>query len=88
MSLHEELSQITTCAIETDDGWELWENGVIIGDADAARNWAWRMSPGRLAVLHDPSGRAVAFDRAETVGALWPDAVESLTGQRMDWPVV
>ena len=88
MALHEELSSMTVCAVEVDGGWELWEGGARIGGTDSARDWAWRVSPGRLAVLHGADGCAVVFDRAECVGADWPDVVERIAGQRMERPVV
>lgn len=86
MALHEELSSVTVCAVEADGGWELWEGGERIGGGGAARDWAWHVSPGRLAVMRDADGRAVAFDRYACVGADWPDVVESLTGHRMERP--
>lgn len=80
-SLCREISRVATCAAEADGGER------IGGDA-AARHWAWHVSPGRLAVMRDADGRAVAFDRYACVGADWPDVVESLTGHRMERPVV
>lgn len=87
MGLCKEMSAVTVCAVEADGGWELWEGGKRIGGDAAARDWAWRVSPGRLAVLHDEEGRAVVFDRAGCIDSDWSDVVESLTGQRMDRPV-
>ena len=80
------MSAVTVCAAEADGGWELWEGGERIGGDAAARDWAWRVSPGRLAVMRDADGRAVAFDRYACVGADWPDVVESLTGRRVERP--
>lgn len=65
-----------------------WDSGKCVGGDAAARHWAWHVSPGRLAVMRDADGRAVAFDRYACVGADRPDVVESLTGHRMERPVV
>ncbi|WP_314944895.1 hypothetical protein [Olsenella uli] len=85
-SLCREISRVTECAVEADGGWELWDSGKCVGGDAAARHWAWHVSPGRLAVMRDADGRAVAFDRYACVGADWPDVVEDLTGHRMERP--